>query len=190
MSRSCQPPTDHDRRGKGLPFVVVRIVRQWQVSGIEGADIEVHQDGLGGSFDVLRVPVTMDPSAPLRRPVSLTALVCAWHGWSSAWPERVVGAAGPLADLAAPVSLGLAGIPGPLRLRGRGRGQPPLGAEDLEFQVRPGQPPMAFGPWVEPHRGGAQVLDPAGPGELVHIGGDAADDRPHQGEVDGHDGPV
>ena len=39
-------------------------------------------------------------------------------GWSLAWPERVVGVAGPLADLAALVSLGLPGVPGPLQLRG------------------------------------------------------------------------
>jgi hypothetical protein len=39
-------------------------------------------------------------------------------GWSSARPERVVGVAGPLADLAALVSLGLPGVPGPLQLRG------------------------------------------------------------------------
>ena len=39
-------------------------------------------------------------------------------GWS-AWPERVVGVAGPWADLAALVSLGLpGGVPGPLQLRG------------------------------------------------------------------------
>src|SRR5260370_41757494 len=39
-------------------------------------------------------------------------------GERSAWPERVVGVAGPLADLAALVSLGLPGVPGPLQLRG------------------------------------------------------------------------
>ena len=38
--------------------------------------------------------------------------------WSSAWPERVVGIAGPLAELAALVSLGLPGVPGPLQLQG------------------------------------------------------------------------
>src|SRR5437667_419799 len=46
-------------------------------------------------------------------------------GWSSAWPERVAGAAGPLADLAALVSPGLPGVPGPLQLRGRGSAQAP-----------------------------------------------------------------
>jgi hypothetical protein len=35
-----------------------------------------------------------------------------------------------------------------------------------------------------------QVLDPPGPGELVHVGGDAVDDRCHPREVDGDDGPV
>ena len=35
-----------------------------------------------------------------------------------------------------------------------------------------------------------QVLDPPGPGEFVHVGGDAVDDRRHPREVDGHDGPV
>jgi hypothetical protein len=40
-----------------------------------------------------------------------------WQEWSLAWPERVVGVAGPLADLAALVSLGLPGIPGSLELR-------------------------------------------------------------------------
>jgi hypothetical protein len=39
-------------------------------------------------------------------------------GWSSAWPERVVAVAGPLADLAASVSPGLPGVPGPLQLPG------------------------------------------------------------------------
>jgi len=39
-------------------------------------------------------------------------------GWSLAWPERVVGVAGPLAGLAALVSLGLPCVPGPLQLRG------------------------------------------------------------------------
>jgi hypothetical protein len=39
-------------------------------------------------------------------------------GWSSAWPERVIGVAGPLADLAALIPLGLPGVPGPLQLRG------------------------------------------------------------------------
>jgi bifunctional DNA primase/polymerase-like protein len=38
-------------------------------------------------------------------------------GWS-AWPERVVGIARPLAGLAALVSLGLPRVPGPLQLRG------------------------------------------------------------------------
>jgi hypothetical protein len=39
-------------------------------------------------------------------------------GWSLAWPERVVGVAGPLVNLAALVSLGLPGVPGPLQLQG------------------------------------------------------------------------
>src|ERR1019366_9686407 len=68
------------------------------------------------------------------------------RGWSLAWPERVAGVAGPLADLAALVSLGLPGVPGPLQVRGRGSGQPPSGAEGPELQVRLGQPPAAFGP--------------------------------------------
>jgi hypothetical protein len=38
-------------------------------------------------------------------------------GWSSAGPERVIGAAGPLADLAALVPLGLPGVPGALQLQ-------------------------------------------------------------------------
>jgi len=106
--------------------------------------------------------------------------------WSLA-PERVVGAAGPLADLAALVALGLPGIPGPLQLWGRGGGQPPPGAEGPELQVRLGQPTAAFGPRVGQHRGGGQVRDPPGPGELVDVG---VDDGPHPGEVGGHDGPV
>ena len=61
----------------------------------------------------------MDPSAPLWRPVSRTALVLRC---GAGWPERVAGAARPLADLAALVSLGLPGIPGPLQLRSRGAG--------------------------------------------------------------------
>ncbi len=58
--------------------------------------------------------------------------------WSLAlaWPERVAGAAGPLADLAALASIGLPGIPGPLQLRGRGSRQPPPGAQGPELQVR------------------------------------------------------
>ena len=75
----------------------------------------------------------MDPSAPLWRPVSRTALVLRC---GAGWPERVAGAAGPLADLAALVSLGLPGIPGPLQLRSRGSRQPPPGAEGPELQVR------------------------------------------------------
>src|SRR5713226_3018187 len=42
------------------------------------------------------------------------------------------------------------------------------GAEGPELQVRLGQPPAAFRPRAGQHRGGAQVLDPPGPGELVH----------------------
>jgi hypothetical protein len=53
-----------------------------------------------------------------------------------------------------------------------------------------GQPLAAFGPRVGQHRGGGQVLDPPGPGELVHVGGDAIDDRGHPRQVDGHEGPV
>jgi len=62
--------------------------------------------------------------------------------------------------------------------------------QKAELQVRLGQPPTAFGPRVGQHRGFVQVLDPPGPGELVHVGGDAVDDRGHPREVDGHDGPV
>jgi len=40
------------------------------------------------------------------------------------------------------------------------------------------------------HRGGGQVLHPPGPGKLVHVGGDAAEDRPHPGQIDGHHGPA
>jgi len=39
-------------------------------------------------------------------------------GVSLAWPERVVGVAGSLVNFAAPVSLGLPGVLGPLQLRG------------------------------------------------------------------------
>ena len=46
---------------------------------------------------------------------------------------------------------------------------------------------MALGPRVGQHRGGGQVLDPPGPGELVHVGGDPVDDRGHPRQVDGHD---
>jgi hypothetical protein len=59
-----------------------------------------------------------------------------WHGWSSAWPGRVIGVAGPLADLATQVSLGLPGIPGPLQLQGRGSGRTPPGAGGPKLQVR------------------------------------------------------
>src|SRR5580692_8655366 len=78
-------------------------------------------------------------------------------GWPLAFPERVVGVAGPLADLAALVPFGLPGVPGPLQLRGRGSGQPTAGAEGPELQVRLGQPPAAFGPRVGQHRGGGPV---------------------------------
>src|SRR5260370_740021 len=87
------------------------------------------------------------------------------------------GVAGSLVNLAALVSPGLPGVPGPLQLRGRGSGQPPSGAEGPELQVRLGQPPAAFRPRVGQHRGGVQVLGPPGPGEVVHGGGDAVDDR-------------
>jgi hypothetical protein len=40
-------------------------------------------------------------------------------GWSSAWPERVIGVCSPLAGLTAPVPFVLVGVPGPLQLRGR-----------------------------------------------------------------------
>ena len=40
-----------------------------------------------------------------------------WQEWSLAWPERVAGVAGPLADLATLLSVGLPGIPGSLELR-------------------------------------------------------------------------
>jgi hypothetical protein len=40
-------------------------------------------------------------------------------------------------------------------------------AEGPELKVRLGQPLAAFGPRVGQHRGGVQILDPAGPGELI-----------------------
>jgi hypothetical protein len=64
------------------------------------------------------------------------------------------------------------------------------GAEGPELQARPGQPPAAFRPRVGQYRGIAEVLSPPGPAELVHIGGDAVDDRPHPGKVNGHEGSV
>ena len=57
-------------------------------------------------------------------------------------------------------------------------------------RVRLGQPPAASRSRAGQHRGGVQVLDPPSPGELVHVGGDAVNDRPHPREIDGHDGPV
>src|SRR5208282_6759918 len=78
-------------------------------------------------------PVAPSRGAGNNRPMSTATassfLNAAGTGWSLAWPERVVGVAGPLADLAALVSLGLPGVPGPLQLRGRGGGQLPPGAE-------------------------------------------------------------
>ena len=41
--------------------------------------------------------------------------------------------------------------------------------------LRLGQPPTAFRPPAGQHRGGVQVLGPPGPGEFVHVGGDAVD---------------
>jgi hypothetical protein len=69
-----------------------------------------------------------------------------------------------------------------------------FGADMAETQtaiaVRLGQPPATLRPRVGQHSGGVQVLDPPGPGEFVHVGGDAVDDRRHPRQVDGHDGLV
>jgi len=54
-----------------------------------------------------------------------------------------------------------------------------LGAEGPELQVRLGQPPAALRPRAGQHRGGVQVPGPPGPGQLVHVSGDAVDDRRH-----------
>ena len=65
--------------------------------------------------------------------------LCWWRGgtgWSLAWPERVAGVARPLVHLAAPVSPGLPGVPGPLRLRDGGGGQPLARAEGPQLTVR------------------------------------------------------
>ena len=56
---------------------------------------------------------------PMSTATASSFLNAAGTGWSLAWPERVAGVAGPLADLAALVSLGLPGVPGPLQLRSR-----------------------------------------------------------------------
>jgi hypothetical protein len=98
-------------------------------------------------------------------------------GWSLAWPERVAGAAGPPTDLAAPVSPGLPGVPGPLQLRGRGSGQPPSGAEGPELQVRPGQPPAAFGPRADSTSGAGGSIVTGTPTRLSGIRPDAASAR-------------
>jgi len=90
-----------------------------------------------------------------------------------------------------------AGIARPAR---RPRPAPAAGLRKRAAAVgcrRPGTPgparPAAGG--VRParvgqHRGCVQVLDPPDPGEFVHVGGDAVDDRGHPREVDGHDSPV
>jgi hypothetical protein len=91
-------------------------------------------------------------------------------GWS-AWPERVAGVSRLLAGLAAPVSLGLPRVPGPLQWQGlRRRAIPLAGAESPELQVRFGRPPAALRPRVGQHRGDVQVPGPPGPGEFVHVG--------------------
>ena len=51
------------------------------------------------------------------------------------------------------------------------RDEPPPGTEGPELQVLPGWPPTAFRLRDGQHRGGGQVLDPPGPGELVHANG-------------------
>src|SRR5260370_21851356 len=83
------------------------------------------------------------------------------------------GVAGSLVNLAALVSPGLPGVPGPLQLRGRGSGQPPSGAEGPELQVRLGQPPAAFRPRVRPPRGQVPDLRPPAAGRVLPPRADA-----------------
>ena len=109
-------------------------------------------------------------------------------GWS-AWPERVVGVAGPLADLATPYRSACQAS----------QARASCGVEEAGSRRRAQKAPnsrsgsasrrAAFGPRVGQHRGGVQALDPPGPCELVHRG-DAVDDRPHPCEAGGQDGPV
>lgn len=49
----AQLAQDRHGRGKGHPFAVVWVVRRRQVGRVDGVDVEMHQDGVGGGFDVL-----------------------------------------------------------------------------------------------------------------------------------------
>jgi hypothetical protein len=113
-----------------------------------------------------------------------------WHGWPSARPERVIGVAGPSADLAALVWLCLLCVPGSLQLGCREAGS------RLRVQ-KPGTPGSAR-PAARRRsacRSGStvavvRVLDPPGPGELIDADGDTVQDRRHPGQVDHHQRPL
>jgi hypothetical protein len=92
--------------------------------------------------------------------------------WWSVWAERVVAVAGPLVDLAAPVSFCLPGIPGAFQLRGRGHRQLVAGAELAKVQVVLGGSAPLLSATVRTHCGDVELLDPPGAGQLVDIRGD------------------
>src|SRR5712664_3222354 len=83
--------------------------------------------------------------------------------------ERVLGVAGTGVAFPAAVPLGLPGVPGSFR----GCRDLLTAAELPEVQVRLGHAPAAFGAPAGQYRGGGEVVDPAGAGQLVDVGGDA-----------------
>ena len=68
----------------------------------------------------------------------------------------------------AAVPLGLVSVPGSFQ----GCRDLLTAAELPEIQVRLGHAPAAFGTPAGQHRGGGEVVDPAGVGVLVDVGGD------------------
>jgi hypothetical protein len=138
------------------------------------------------------VPVTMDrqhrygvqfPELPWWRG-------SAARGWSSAWPERVVGVAGALADLAALVSLGLPGVPGLLQLR-----VDEAGSRRRVQKARNSRSGSATRRRRSARGSGSAAAAPRSAkrrarGQLIDIGGNPLQDRDHPGQVDHHVRPV
>ena len=129
-----------------------------------------------GIADIITVPAGTGP-APSPAP-NLPTL--------AGGTERVLGVVGMGVAFPAAVPLGLVGVPGSFR----GCRDLLSAAELPEIQVWLGHAPAAFGAPAGPHRGGGQVVDPAGVGELVDVGGDAVQDRRHPRQVDHHQCPL